>query len=102
MRVALFASGTGSNVQAILDQVDAGKLAIEVVALVCDQPDAKVVERVVGREIPVFVQSVSTLGGREGWEGAVLDFLASCFGSISESHHQYSSLTLAGLSREDS
>lgn len=76
MRVALFASGAGSNVQAVLDQVDAGKLAIEVVALVCDQPDAKVVERVVGREIPVFVQSVSTLDGREGWEGAVLDFLA--------------------------
>ncbi len=76
MRVALFASGTGSNVQAILDQVDAGRLAIEIVALVSDQPEAPVVGRVAERELPVFTESVTTMGGRQAWEEAALTFLA--------------------------
>jgi len=44
-KVAVFASGNGSNFQAILDAVNKGSLHAEVVAVVTDKPEAYVVER---------------------------------------------------------
>ncbi len=44
-KIAIFASGNGSNFQAIVDAIAAGDLAAEVKLLVCDQNDAYVIER---------------------------------------------------------
>jgi phosphoribosylglycinamide formyltransferase-1 len=44
LRVAVLASGTGTNLQAILDTVH-GEAGIEVVGLGCDKPDALCLER---------------------------------------------------------
>jgi phosphoribosylglycinamide formyltransferase-1 len=43
-RIAVLASGTGTNLQAILDQLH-GRDGIEVVAVASDKPDAKALER---------------------------------------------------------
>ncbi len=44
-RIAVFASGSGSNFQAIVDAVNAGTLDADIRLLVCDQPSAAVLQR---------------------------------------------------------
>jgi len=55
LRVAVLASGTGSNLQAILDKLH-GKGAVEVVGVCSDKPDATALERArrAGVETAVF------------------------------------------------
>ena len=55
MRLALFASGGGSNVGAILDAIDAGRLDADPVVLVSDRPDAGALARAEDRGIPTAV-----------------------------------------------
>jgi len=45
MKTAVFASGSGSNFEAIVNAIQAGKVEAEVVLLVCDRPDASVLKR---------------------------------------------------------
>ncbi|MCT2536793.1 phosphoribosylglycinamide formyltransferase [Aquibacillus koreensis] len=54
-KIAVFASGTGSNYEAIMDQINAGQLACEVALLVCDQPNAKVIGKAEELGTPLFV-----------------------------------------------
>jgi phosphoribosylglycinamide formyltransferase 1 len=53
-KIAVFASGSGSNFQAIIDAIEAGKLVAEVSLLVCDRPGAFVLDRAEGCSIPTF------------------------------------------------
>lgn len=55
MKLAIFASGSGTNFQAIVDAIKRGELAMEVALLVCDRPEAKVVERAKKEGVPTFV-----------------------------------------------
>lgn len=55
MKLAIFASGSGTNFQAIVDAVKRGELAANVSLLVCDRPEAKVVERAREEGVPTFV-----------------------------------------------
>ncbi|AWH52578.1 phosphoribosylglycinamide formyltransferase [Stenotrophomonas sp. ESTM1D_MKCIP4_1] len=45
-RIAVLASGRGSNLQAILDAIQAGRLPAEVVGVFSDRPDAAALDRV--------------------------------------------------------
>ena len=90
MRLALFASGTGSNVQAILDSVKKGSLDAEAVCLVCDQPGAKVIEKAQKESLPYLVLSPKQCSSRESWEKQILEFLI---------HHQVDLIILAGFMR---
>ncbi|PAM43394.1 phosphoribosylglycinamide formyltransferase, partial [Acinetobacter baumannii] len=45
-RIAVLASGRGSNLQAIVDAIAAGRLQAEVVGVFSDRPDATALERV--------------------------------------------------------
>jgi phosphoribosylglycinamide formyltransferase 1 len=51
MRVGVLASGTGTNLQAILDRVH-GRHGVEVVAVVTDQPGAPALERAARAGVP--------------------------------------------------
>jgi phosphoribosylglycinamide formyltransferase 1 len=55
-RIVVLASGSGTNLQAILDQLHGGEEGIEVVGVGSDQPDAKALERAreAGVETAVF------------------------------------------------
>ncbi|MEC0062954.1 formyltransferase family protein, partial [Paenibacillus thiaminolyticus] len=44
-RIAVFASGSGSNFQALAEASRAGQLGGELARLVCDKPGARVLER---------------------------------------------------------
>ncbi|WP_142066443.1 phosphoribosylglycinamide formyltransferase [Brevibacillus sp. AG162] len=55
-KLAIFASGSGSNFEAIVQAVQEGKLTgVEVALLVCDKPGAKVLERAERLGIDAFV-----------------------------------------------
>ncbi|MCU7503975.1 MAG: phosphoribosylglycinamide formyltransferase [Ignavibacteria bacterium] len=55
LKIAVFVSGRGSNLQAILDAKSSGFLNVEVAAVFTDRPDSGAVERAKGNSIPVWV-----------------------------------------------
>jgi phosphoribosylglycinamide formyltransferase 1 len=74
-RIAIFASGSGSNFQSISDYINQGKLQAEIVLLVCDRPSAYVVERAKKENIPTFVFSASDYTNKVAFETAILQQL---------------------------
>ena len=44
-KLALFASGNGSNVEVLLSETKNGRLPVEWSVLICDNPNAPVVEK---------------------------------------------------------
>ncbi|MGG2094031.1 phosphoribosylglycinamide formyltransferase [Bacillus sp. S13(2024)] len=71
-RVAIFASGSGSNFQALVDAVEAGKLDVQLSLLVCDQPSARVVERANDHHVPCFAFSTKDYESKEAFEQEIL------------------------------
>ncbi|MEN6499147.1 MAG: phosphoribosylglycinamide formyltransferase [Rectinema sp.] len=56
LRIVVLASGEGSNVQALIDAIEARIIeGARVEALVCDVPGARCIDRAVRHAIPVFV-----------------------------------------------
>ncbi|SEO04580.1 phosphoribosylglycinamide formyltransferase-1 [Amphibacillus marinus] len=54
-KLAIFASGTGSNYDAIHEAIQTGELEAELVLLVCDRPQALVIKKAADNGLPVFV-----------------------------------------------
>jgi phosphoribosylglycinamide formyltransferase 1 len=73
-RIAVLASGTGTNLQAILDRLH-GRDRIEVAAVVSDKPDAMALERASGAGIETGVFSRADYADREARDAAVGDWL---------------------------
>jgi phosphoribosylglycinamide formyltransferase-1 len=71
-RIAVFASGSGSNFQAIVDAVTQRKLDVKIELLVCDQPHAKVIERAKTADIPQFVFRAKDYPNREAYEQEIV------------------------------
>jgi phosphoribosylglycinamide formyltransferase-1 len=73
-RVAVLASGTGTNLQAILDRVH-GHHGIEVVGVGSNRPEAMALERARGLEIPTAVFSAGDYPDREARDAAIGEWL---------------------------
>ena len=82
-RLAVFASGSGTNFEAIVTACERGVLDAEVVLMVCDKPGAKVVERAAAHEVGAFVfapkQYASAFRGAHAIEQA-LEYGVKVFG----------------------
>lgn len=74
-RLAVFASGNGSNFQAIADAIKEGKLEADICLVVCDRKDAYVIERARMENIPVFSFSAKQYENKAGYEREILDEL---------------------------
>lgn len=72
-KLVVFASGSGSNFQAIVEQLH-GKVC-DVALLVCDQPEAKCLDRAEKLAIPTFVVQRRDFVSKEFYEKAILDRL---------------------------
>lgn len=70
--IAVFASGSGSNFQAIIDSVEAGDLQANITLLVCDQPDAMAIQRALKHGIPTFAFSPKTYQDKASFEAEIL------------------------------
>ncbi|MFC0189958.1 phosphoribosylglycinamide formyltransferase [Fictibacillus aquaticus] len=72
MNIAVFASGSGSNFQALLDAEASGKLSAAIKLLVCDKPNAFAVERANKAGIPVYSFNAKDFSSKEEYEREIL------------------------------
>jgi len=77
VRLAIFASGTGTNYQAIDQAIENGELDAEIVLLVCDQPEAKVIEKAKQNQLPTFVFSAGDYQNKVAFETEIVKELES-------------------------
>ena len=75
MRLAVFASGGGSNLGAILDAVSAGTLRAEVALVVTDRPGIGALDRAARRGIPTFTLAPADCADGAAFGEALLDVL---------------------------
>jgi len=79
LRVAVLASGRGSNLQAIIDAIEAGQVQAEIVAVISNKKDAAALERARKHGLPVMFVDPKPFAGlpdsREAYDQALLDLL---------------------------
>ena len=79
LRVGVLASGRGSNLQAIIDAIEAGKLTARIAVVVSNKQDAQALERARRHGMPgVFLDPAPYKDGadsREAYDRAVLEVL---------------------------
>lgn len=76
-KVAVFASGSGTNFQAIIDAVQTGELNAEIALLICDKANALAVERAKKNKIEVFQFIPKTYENKQAFEKEILEKLTS-------------------------
>lgn len=90
-KIAVFASGNGSNFEEIVQATRDGRLAgVEVALLVCDKPEAFVLDRAVRLGIPSFSFRPKDYPDKEAYEKEILQRLQEA---------QVSFVVLAGYMR---
>jgi phosphoribosylglycinamide formyltransferase-1 len=72
MRIAIFASGNGSNFQAIVDSVKLGDLPVDIGCLICDQPGAFVMERAEREHIPFLLFRLKDFNDKAAYEAEIV------------------------------
>ncbi|QHT59320.1 phosphoribosylglycinamide formyltransferase [Paenibacillus lycopersici] len=75
LRVAVFASGSGSNFQALAEAARDGAFPAEIALLVCDKPAAKVVQRAEALGVPTFLFDPKSYASREACEEEIVGLL---------------------------
>ena len=74
-RLAVFASGNGSNFQSIAEAIKSGKLEAEICLVVCDREDAYVLERAKLENIDSFSFSAKNYSNKTEHESEILEKL---------------------------
>jgi phosphoribosylglycinamide formyltransferase-1 len=74
-QISIFASGNGSNFEAIAQACSENRLKAKVVLLVCDNPDAFVIKRAEKFKIPVFVFQPKTYTNKADYETEIVQVL---------------------------
>ncbi|MBP7410387.1 MAG: phosphoribosylglycinamide formyltransferase [Methanoculleus sp.] len=77
-RIAMLASGRGSNFQAVIDAVAAGDIPAVCTGLVTDNPGAYAIERARAAGIPVTVVDYARFPTRAAYEEALLAAMRAC------------------------
>ena len=71
LQVAVFCSGFGSNLQALLNAEKRGNLKSEIGLVVCDRPEAEAIARANRAKKPVFLIEPKYFGSRMAFEKAI-------------------------------
>lgn len=74
-KIAVFASGSGSNFQAIIDAIQGGALNAEVALLVCDKREAFAIERAKKNNVKVFQFLPKNYENKQAFETEILQKL---------------------------
>lgn len=75
LKLGVLASGRGSNLQAIIDNIEAGNLNSEVAIVITDKQDAYALERAGKHQIPGFHINPKQYGAKSEYEKAVVETL---------------------------
>ena len=76
-KIAIFASGSGTNFEALVRACERGDVNGEVVLMVCDKAGAKVIERAQNHRVPTFVFSAKDYPDKAGFEREICGRLES-------------------------
>jgi phosphoribosylglycinamide formyltransferase-1 len=76
VRVGVLASGSGTNLQALLDTVHGHEA--EIVAVASDKPEAHALRRAAAARVPNRSFPVGQFGSREARDTAIADWLTDC------------------------
>lgn len=90
LRIAVLASGRGTNLQALIEAQNADRLGGEIVLVVSDNPKAKALERASRHGIPTRVIEPAGYATREGFDRALVETLQA---------HRVELVVLAGYMR---
>lgn len=77
MRIVVLVSGTGSNLQAVIDAVGTGELPLEIAAVGADRPGTFGVERAAAAGLDTFVVNFKDYSTRTDWDAALLSAVAA-------------------------
>lgn len=75
MRLGVLASGSGSNLQSILDACAAGRLSAEVAVVVSNVPGAKALDRAKAAGVPAILLPHGGFPSRDAYDAAVIEAL---------------------------
>lgn len=89
-QLAIFASGTGSNFDAIVKSINYGEIPAKAVLLVCDKVGAPVIEKAKAQGIETFVFTAKEFASKEAYEAEILAALKK---------HKVEWIALAGYMR---
>ncbi|WXL24338.1 phosphoribosylglycinamide formyltransferase [Ectopseudomonas mendocina] len=70
--IVVLISGSGSNLQALLDRIQAGEIPARISAVVCNRTDAFGLQRAQAAGIPTHVLDHKQYGGREAFDAALI------------------------------
>jgi phosphoribosylglycinamide formyltransferase-1 len=90
IRLGVLASGRGSNLQAIIDAIEAGKLAARLAVVISDKPEAQALDRAQRHGAKAVFVDPKAYPGREAFDRAVLGVLEE---------HRVELVCLAGFMR---
>lgn len=71
MKIAVFASGQGSNFLAIQQAIEERRLVAEIVCVVSDHPDAPVIDKAKAHGIAVFAFNPKSFSSKAAYEAAI-------------------------------
>ncbi|OFI37684.1 phosphoribosylglycinamide formyltransferase [Arthrobacter sp. SW1] len=77
MRIVVLVSGTGSNLQAVIDAVQAGELDVEIAAVGADREGTYGVQRSADAGLETFVVNFNSFETRAEWDAALTAKVAS-------------------------
>ena len=100
-RLAVFASGSGTNFEAIVSACEQGVTGGEVVLMVCDKPGARVVERAAAHGVETFVFAPKEYASKADYEREIVRLLDAAGVAVPEEMDGESMLPLfrSGKSR---
>lgn len=90
LNLVVLISGNGSNLQAIINQIEAGKLNARITAVISNRPDAYGLERARLHGIPAIGLDHKTHANREQFDQALLEEIET---------HEHDAILLAGYMR---
>jgi phosphoribosylglycinamide formyltransferase 1 len=71
-RIAVLASGRGSNFQAVIEAIAEGRIPAACIALITDNPEAYALERARKAQVPVVVLDYTSFASKPEYEKALL------------------------------
>ncbi len=73
--LGVLVSSRGSNLQAILDAINADRLTAKIGVVISDNPEANALRRVAGMDIPTAVVERKKFGSKQEFEAAIIEQL---------------------------
>jgi len=68
LNIVVFSSGSGSNFQAIIDHIRDKSLDAKILAFICDNPQARAIERARANQIPAYLFDAKKYPTREDYD----------------------------------